>query len=87
MKANELVGKWVLRTAPAVYPTGCHDRSYSHGTPILIVKATDDHFVIYNKRADYFSELDMKTWGNDWIEADNLSAKSIKLFGRRIILI
>ncbi len=85
MKANQLIGRWALRTKPAVHPNGLTDRSYMSGHPVKILKVTDTH-IVYYARITGVRNLSRDVWDNDWMNANVLSVKSFKLFGWKIFI-
>jgi hypothetical protein len=68
MKANELVGKEVLRTNPADIGNGYHDYSYT-SNPIKILKVTDFH-IYYQSDYGFDSILNIRWLDDNWIEYD-----------------
>lgn len=82
MHAKELVGKYVLRTKPAIHPSGTVDNSYMSGTPIKIVEVTDTEIKYeYNSYTEIGkvaqSSIRLNVWGNDWIEANPITKKAV----------
>ena len=87
MKASQLIGRSVARTAPAVYPHGLKDYSYMNGGVTILGVSEDGHIEKFHHFTKSTSLMD-PCWNDDnWvISREKSKVISLRLFGKTIII-